>query len=289
VLAALGYTEEELVGRSVREFMAPDDFATSRAALERKLAEGGTTRLTLRVYAKDGRELIWETNSRLNTDELGRPTGLHAIGRDMTEAKRAEAHLRLLIDELNHRVKNTLAIVQGIVQQTFRAGNDPVASRRAFEGRLAALSDAHNLLTREQWGPVSMTQIIGDAVAPHGGDQGRFDLEGPDLPIAPKTAISLALAIHELATNAVKHGALSQPRGRVAIRWQRTGTPAEPRLHMTWTERDGPPVVAPTRRGFGTRMIERGLAAELGGTVTIDFAPAGLVCVVDAPLPEIHG
>ncbi|MCW3845644.1 PAS domain S-box protein [Sphingomonas sp. LB-2] len=289
VLTALGYAEDEVVGRPVSDFMDPDQFEISRAAVAQKLAEGGTTRLTLQVRAKDGRELIWETNSRLTTDEAGNPTGLHAIGRDMTQAKRDEAHLRLLIDELNHRVKNTLAIVQGIAQQTFKAGVEPVAARHAFEGRLTALSEAHNLLTREHWSAVSMAQIIGDAVRPHGGDAGRFELDGPDLPIAPKTAISLALAIHELATNAVKHGALSLPEGNVAIRWSKAGTRDAPRLSLIWTERGGPPVVVPGKRGFGTRMIERGLAAELGGSVKIEFAPGGLVCVVDAPLPEAGG
>lgn len=284
VLAALGYAEDELIGRSVADFMDPEHFEASRTALEKKLAEGGTTRLTLKVRAKDGRELIWETNSRLDTDEAGNPTSLHAIGRDVTEAKAAEAHQKLLIDELNHRVKNTLAIVQGIAQQTFKGGADPVTARRSFEGRLAALSEAHNLLTREHWGAVSMAQIIGDAVAPHGGS-GGFELDGPDLPLAPKTAISLALAIHELATNAVKHGALSRPEGRVTIRWARSESTDGPRLMLTWTERGGPPVSVPTKRGFGTRMIERGLAAELGGSVKIDFAPDGLVCTVDAPLP----
>ena len=296
VLAALGYEEHEVVGRHVSDFMDPDQFEISRAAVAQKLAEGGTTRLTLHVRAKDGHELIWETNSRLTTDEDGNPTGLHAIGRDMTQAKRDEAHLRLLVDELNHRVKNTLAIVQGIAQQSFKAGIDTVTARRAFEGRLAALSETHNLLTREHWGPVSMAQIIGDAVTPHGGviglspsgdRQGRFDLEGPDLPLAPKTAISLALAIHELSTNAVKYGALSQPEGRVTIQWAKRGTADAPRLALTWTESGGPQVIVPTKRGFGTRMVERGLAAELGGTVKIEFAPKGLICTVDAPLPEV--
>jgi PAS domain S-box-containing protein len=286
VLATLGYAEEEVIGRSIGDFMDPEQFALSRAALAQKLREGGTTRLTLQVRAKDGRALVWETNSRLTTDEAGRPASLHAIGRDMTEAKRAEAHQKLLIDELNHRVKNTLAIVQGIAQQTFKRDAEPVSARHAFEGRLAALSEAHSLLTREHWGPVSMARIIGDAVVPHGAAGSRFDLDGPDLPLAPKTAISLALAIHELATNAVKHGALSRPEGRVAIRWERSGTREAPRLTLTWTERGGPEVSTPSRRGFGTRMIEQGLAAELGGTVTIDFAAAGLICTVDAPLPD---
>ena len=289
VLATLGYTESEVIGRSIADFMEPDQFALSRAAIDKKLAEGGTTRLMLTVRARDGRELFWETNSRLTTDEKGRVTGLHAIARDMTEAKRAETHQKLMIDELNHRVKNTLAIVQGIAQQTFKDGSDPANARRAFEGRLAALSDAHNLLTREFWAPVSMTRIISDAVAPQAGDGSQFEIGGPELTIAPKTAISLALAIHELTTNAVKHGALSGPNGRVRIHWSHAGTDAAPRLLLRWEESGGPKVVPPARRGFGTRMIERGLAAELGGSVKIEFPPEGLVCTVDAPLPEAAG
>lgn len=286
VLAALGYTEAEVLGRKIGDFMDADQLAIAIEAFNRKLAEGGTTRLTIKVRTKDHRELIWEINSQLTLDERGQPVALHAIGRDMTEAKRAEAHLRLLIDELNHRVKNTLAIVQGIAQQSFKDDVPAPRARAAFEGRLAALSEAHNLLTREHWGLVSMKQIIEDTVAPHGGDAGRFTLDGPDLSIVPKTAISVALAIHELATNAVKHGALSRPEGRISIRWARTAQDGRPRFSLVWEERGGPKVQAPTRRGFGTRMIERGLAAELGGTVRIDFRPEGLVCTVDAPLPE---
>ncbi len=285
VIEALGYAEEELIGASIDDFMDPDQLAIALEAFDQKMREGGSTRLTIAVRARDGRPLIWEINSQLTTDAEGKPTALHAIGRDMTEAKRAETHLRLLVDELNHRVKNMLAIVQGVAQQSFKAGADPLAARAAFEGRLAALAEAHNLLTREHWGAVSMAQIIGDAVAPH-GDAARFELDGPDLPILPKTAITLALAIHELATNAVKHGALSRPEGRVAIRWARVERDHAARLSLVWEERGGPRVEVPARRGFGTRMIERGLAAEFGGTVSIDFRPEGLVCTVEAPLPE---
>ncbi|MES2987579.1 MAG: PAS domain S-box protein [Pseudomonadota bacterium] len=285
VQAALGYTEAEVLGHSFAEFLDPDQFDQTTEMLMRKLSSGGTTRHTIRVRTRDGRQLVWEVSSRLIEDGAGKPIGLHAICRDVTEAKRAEAHLRLLVDELNHRVKNTLAIVQGIAQQSFKGDRDSATARRAFEGRLAALSEAHNLLTREHWGLVSMTQIIGDATRPHGG-AARFTLKGPDLAIMPKTAISLALAIHELATNAVKHGALSQPEGRVAIRWDRIRGEGSPRLSLVWEESGGPEVVKPKSRGFGTRMIERGLAAELAGSVTIDFRPEGVVCTVDAPLPE---
>ena len=143
VLQALGYSEDEMLGKSIGDFMDSDQLALALEAFNQKLREGGNTRLTVTVRARDGRPLIWESNSQLTTDEEGNPTGLHAIGRDVTEAKRAEAHLRLLIDELNHRVKNTLAIVQGIAQQSFKAGTDPNLARAAFEGRLSALSEAH--------------------------------------------------------------------------------------------------------------------------------------------------
>ena len=233
VVEAIGYREDEILGRSIRDFMDEDQFAIGMEAFNRKLQHGGSTRLTLKLRARDGRELIWEVNSRLSLDEQGRPVALHAIGRDMTEAKRAEAHLRLLIDELNHRVKNTLAIVQGIARQSFKDDVPPRQARVAFEGRLAALSEAHNLLTREHWGLVSMRRIIEDALRPH-GEPGRFALDGPDLSIQPKTAISLALAIHELATNAVKHGALSRPEGRITIHWQRAHGDGPARLGLRW-------------------------------------------------------
>jgi len=287
VLAALGYTFDEVLGRSFGEFVAPEQFARMGEMLRLKLREGGATRHTVTVNTRDGRELVWEINSRLMYDDAGDPIGLHAIGRDMTEAKRAETHQALLIDELNHRVKNTLAIVQGIAQQTLRDGGDVAVMRDTFQGRLSALSTAHNMLTREQWTTVSLTTVIRDAVAPHGGWDGLFVLDGPDVPIQPKTAISLALAIHELATNAVKHGALSRPGGGVAIDWCIAEHDEDRRLLLTWRESGGPEVKEPTHRGFGTRMIERGLASELGGTVKIHFDSHGVRCVVEAPLQGV--
>ncbi|HEY0011731.1 MAG TPA: PAS domain-containing protein [Allosphingosinicella sp.] len=201
---------------------------------------------------------------------------------DLSDWKDAEKHQRLLINELNHRVKNTLAIVQGIAQQSFKGDNASPAARRAFEGRLAALSAAHNVLTDRSWAPVSILQIVEDAVAPYRGHAGGFEIEGPPVPIPPKAAVSLALTVHELTTNAVKYGALSAPAGRVSVQW----SVANGRLSFTWRETGGPPVRAPEKRGFGSRMIESGLAAELDGTATIRFREEGVVCTVDAPLPD---
>ena len=285
VLTALGYELDEVLGRTFESFVAPGGFAQTTEMLNRKLSQGGTTRHTISVLTRDGRELVWEINSRLTYDDAGIPLGLHAIGRDVTEARRAQEHQQLLIDELNHRVKNTLAIVQGIAQQSLKDGATTSEVRTVFVDRLGALATAHNLLTEKHWSPVSLARVIADAVAPHANEGERFTLAGPDLSVPPKTAISFVLAIHELATNAVKHGALSVPAGQVSVVWKITGSEGKERLEMEWRESGGPPVRVPERRGFGTRMIERGLSAELGGSATIDFAPLGVLCRVEAPLP----
>lgn len=214
-------------------------------------------------------------------DDSGQPIGTVIEARNITEEKRAQEHQQLLIDELNHRSKNLLAIVQGIVAQTLK-GTDAVA-RKGLEGRLAALAAAHNLLTRRNWEPAPLRQIVEDSVRPH-GSPGSVQINGPDLMLQPKTAVSFALALHELATNAVKYGSLSRPEGRVEVRW---GVEEE-RLKFTWKERGGPPVEQPASRGFGSRMLERGLSAELEGEVRIHFANEGILCTVDAPLPEVR-
>lgn len=210
--------------------------------------------------------------------------------RDITGRKRAEARRRLLLHELNHRAKNTLTIVQSIAAQTLR-GTDP-AVREGFEARLLALAAAHDVLTRENWEAADLRDVADGALAPYaGGDAGRGDgrgggrlrVHGPPVRLRPQAALSFALALNELATNALKYGALSEPEGRVELGWQIVPGPV-PRLCVVWSERGGPPVAPPGRRGFGTRLIERSLAQELGGTAEIAYAPSGVVCVIEAPL-----
>jgi len=203
---------------------------------------------------------------------------------NITGRKQAEAHQHLLISELSHRAKNLLAIIQSIAQQTFRGEDSIAALLSRFEGRLGALSAAHGILTQEKWESVPLRRLVCDTFTAVRADDDCFILEGPDLLLPPKVAVSLAMAVHELATNATKYGSLSQPGGSVSITWSNEGE----RLRLDWKERGGPPVVQPTKRGFGTRMIERGLAAELGGTVRILYEPDGVRCEVDAPLPA-HG
>lgn len=206
------------------------------------------------------------------------------VGR-VLERKRTEEHQRLLVNELNHRVKNTLAVVQAIASQTFKDASLRPETRQAFESRLAALAAAHDLLTTENWETASLRQVIEKAGLGCGADAGRLDIGGPDLRVPPRTAVSIVMAVHELCTNAVKYGALSNESGTVAVTWDVTEVDGAAALRLSWVEQGGPPVSSPGRKGFGTRMIERSLAADLGGTVTLEFPPEGVRCTVEAPLP----
>jgi two-component sensor histidine kinase len=186
---------------------------------------------------------------------------------------------------LNHRVKNTLATVQSIASQTLRNTPSITAARPALEERLFALSRAHDVLTRENWEGAGLIEIVWEALAPYRHErENRLHLEGPDVRLSPRMALATAMALQELATNAVKYGALSDAGGQVRIAWGVTRENGGQRLHLTWSESGGPPVKPPQRRGFGTRLIERSLAQDLSGTVEIEFAPTGVVCTVNAPL-----
>ncbi len=207
-------------------------------------------------------------------DGTGGVSGIFVQGGDRTNEVRAAERQKLLVDELNHRVKNSLATVQSIAAQTLRSTPDPAAFREAFEARIMALSMVHNLLTGAGWEGADLRAVLTGELTPHGAD--RSSLEGPAVQVSAQEALSLALVIHELATNAAKYGALSRAEGQVAVRWQVAPHPKGRRLTLSWIERGGPPVTAPSRRGFGSRLIERTASHELGGQATSRFAPDGL-------------
>jgi two-component sensor histidine kinase len=203
---------------------------------------------------------------------------------DITERKRHEQHQRLLLHELNHRVKNTLVTVQSMAMQSYRPGVDPELARLQFEGRLMALSRAHDILTRESWGRAPLAEIVREAIAPYRDQHhDRLRATGPPVWLPPRHALAFAMVLHELGTNAVKYGALSNQEGRIDIDWQANGT-----LRLTWTESGGPPVEPPTGRGFGSRLIERGLRHEIGGRVALGFAPEGVICTIEVPLDGLE-
>jgi PAS domain S-box-containing protein len=256
-----------------------------RYPLYRAITLGETVINDEMLYRRpDGRIITLLGQSTPILDDDGK-AGIAIVAlQDISGRKQAEAHQQLLINELSHRAKNLLAIIQSIAQQSFR-GDDPTSAQLSrFEGRLGALSAAHGILTRERWEAVPLRRLICETFTAVRSDDERLSLDGPDLMLSPKVAVSLAMAIHELATNAIKYGSLSNDTGSVAIRW----TTSDGRLKVEWKEHGGPPVVMPTHRGFGTRMIERGLAAELGGLVKINYETDGVRCLVDAPIPA-HG
>ncbi len=225
----------------------------------------------------------WDTTVSPILDQ-GRVIRVLATSRDVTGEMRSEAHRQLLVNELNHRVKNTLATIQSIASQSLRnAGVDPVV-RKAFEGRLMAIAATHNVLTDENWSAASLRQIIDGSVTPYSTHPGQLTITGADLRVSPKPAVVMALAFHELAINALKHGALSARAGHVDIRWRVDGGD---RLNIEWTERGGPPVQRPERRGFGSRIVELALPNELGGEVNVDYRAEGLHCSIRSTLSAL--
>ena len=217
-------------------------------------------------------------------DESGRPAGVIAIVVETSQRVLAEKHLELVASELNHRVKNNLAMIQAIAAQTFRNSDTLTQAQASLSARISALAQANDLLVGERWVGVSLSGAIEQAIHPHAGPH-RYSIDGPELQLSPKTALSLSLALHELATNALKYGAWSSATGTVDVKWKKYLTKENTeRLRIEWNERDGPPVLIPKKRGFGSRLIERGLAAEMGGEVKLFFEPEGLACIIDAPL-----
>ena len=205
------------------------------------------------------------------------------VFRDVTDLRNAEEHRELLINELSHRVKNTLAMVQAIAAQTFRGVNASV--RADFDQRLVTLSSVHNLLTDENWGSAELHDVVRASLRPHfGGERVRLAYSGPDLRLKPRSAVAMSMALHELGTNALKYGALSNDARRVTLDWKAE----DGRFRFRWEESGGPSTMPPTRTGFGSRMIERGLSSELQGDVQIDYRPEGVVCTIDSPLEAIR-
>lgn len=222
------------------------------------------------------------------TNEHQEVTAALVMIADVDAEKRAEARRKLLMNELNHRVKNTLTSVQSIASQTFSDGVISSKGLDTFEERLMALSNTHNLLSEESWEGADLKSIIDIVLQPSNLDKDRLIVAGPSVRLKPGAALAFAMALHELVTNATKYGALSNRDGRVEIDWELSRNTDNERLKFVWSESGGPPTKPPERKGFGTRLIERALAFELGDSnSSMRFEPTGLVCEIDAELSEI--
>ncbi len=209
---------------------------------------------------------------------------LRRINAAARERKRAADRDKLLLAELDHRVKNTIANIQALVVQTSRSANTLTGFVEGLDGRIQSMAKAHSLLSQSRWEGVSIDKLLREELNPYSNGHFAVSLSGNDVLLTPKSALSLSLAIHELATNAAKYGALREPKGRVGVHWRRT---EDGGIALSWHEAGGPPVTPPTRLGFGSTLIERALSMETGGTADIQYLPAGVTCEIYLPLSSI--
>ncbi len=281
-----GLTREELLGWRLFARTHPDDRDVDEELYRRQVkGEIGFYSVEKRFIRRDGRTIWCSIRSSTVCDASGRFLYGVRVVQDVTARKEADERQKLLMDELNHRVKNTLATVQSLATQTARGTDSPEAFRQAFEGRLIALSQAHDQLTQRHWTSADLRGIVTAATAPFARGKDRVVIAGEDVTVMPRVALSLAMVFHELTTNAVKYGALSAPAGQVEVIWRTVpGAGQQPQLSIEWHERGGPAVAVPTRQGFGSRFIEGSVAAELRGIARLHFDAEGLRCTIDVPL-----
>lgn len=287
ICSMVGGTREELLSWRMFSRTHPQDRDMDEVMYRRQVAgEIEFYSIEKRFQRPDGRMIWMGVRSSTVRDPSGRFLYGVRVVQDVTERKEAEERQKRLIDELNHRVKNTLATVQSLATQTARGTDTPEAFRSAFEGRLIALSQAHDQLTRRHWKSADLRDIVTAAVAPHlDRPQEQLSIEGEPLTVTPRLALTLALVLHELSTNAAKYGALTLPGGRIDVRWLAEREPSRPlRIRLTWSEQGGPPVDPPARLGFGSRFIQGSIASELQGCARLDFNPEGLTCTLHIPL-----
>ncbi len=272
-----------VAGRPFAEFWP----AASRAAVGEAVVlacRGSSSRFQAAFGDEASGQTWWDIAVAPVNGKDHRPERILAVARDITEIKQNEARQTLLMQELSHRVKNTLAMVQAVATQTLRNAASLDAAGEALGARLLALAQAHDVLMQGAWSSACLRSLVDGAIALHGdGAPDRFRVQGPDLTLGPRPALTLALILHELGTNAAKYGALSRSEGHVAIAWEVTPVDGEARLRFRWEEIGGPPVKPPTRTGFGSRLIERSLVHSFGGAAVLSYPETGVVLTMEAP------
>jgi PAS domain S-box-containing protein len=275
-----GYGPGELVGEhvSVQNAYLPEENARIVAEVIAALKAEGVWRGDWRNRRKDGSEFA--TSAHISAVEVEGRRHWLCVQADVTERKETEERSRLLLAELSHRVKNTLAVVQSVATRSLAGDRTLDEARDAFAKRIRALANAHTLLTASEWRGASLRALAAAELGPY---RGRAEARGEDLALGPKAAQSLALILHELATNAAKHGALSAPEGRVELAWAVEG----PTLRLVWREKGGPEVRSPARRGFGHLLVEEAAAHDLGSRARLEFRREGLTYELEAPLAQL--
>ena len=263
----------------------PDDRNLVTLSLNAAIEQGAPYDIEYRILTSAGEQRWIHSQGSLQRRADGSPLAVSGFSSNVSARKFAEEQRGVLAQELTHRVKNTLATVGAVVSQTLRDASSLDAARDAVSGRIASLASAHELLLKDEIEGAAIGDIVERVLNPFVDSGGkRFSAEGPAIRLTPEVTLALSMALHELATNAIKYGALSVPDGQVAIRWAINGNAAGRRFDFTWVERDGPLVVPPTRVGFGTRMIERVLSRHVKGKAEISYLPEGIRFEIEAPI-----
>ncbi|HEY1542968.1 MAG TPA: HWE histidine kinase domain-containing protein [Xanthobacteraceae bacterium] len=257
-----------------------DEAPAAEALAQAKTGHTGVFEGSRRDNGKAG---WWEVTVTPILGANGQPARLLVIARDVSERRLAQQSQQMMMQELHHRVKNMLAMVMAITSQSLARATTITDGRLAVEQRLMALAEAHNLLRDGETDAAGLRQIIDRAVAPYDTVPSRIRVEGIDQPLASRSALAIAMAVHELCTNAIKHGALSVNTGRVAVAWH----VEDARVLWTWRESNGPRVSPPKRRGFGLRVVEASFREQLQGSIELSFEPGGLTCAVELPLDAL--
>jgi PAS domain S-box-containing protein len=286
ILEGLGLDWGELEGLTDEDWREDRGEALEIMRHEARVMQTGETAETEETYAGRTGEHTWLLARSPLRDGTGEVLGVIGIGKDITERKRAEERAALMVQELSHRAKNTLAVVLSIARHTLSASGVAAAARETLEARILAMARAHDVLIRRDWTSAEITEVVAEALSPFEARGERVFAEGPQALVSPRTALGLSLALHELGSNASKYGALSAPGGITTLDWSLEPDGAMAR--MTWRERGGPPVQAPARLGFGSRLIRRALAHDAAASVEVLYEPSGVVCelrfrVEDAP------
>lgn len=270
------------------EFLAsihPDDVARVAAAVAATVERDEPYRIEYRILTPGGEQRWVAVQAEMQPREDDDRPVMLGFATDISDRKFAEEHRAVLANELTHRVKNTLATVGAVVGQTLRDATSLADARTAIAGRIASLGAAHELLLKDEIEGAAIGDIVNGVLAPFTDRAGAlFHIEGPSIRLSPEVTLALSMALHELATNAVKYGALSVPEGRVVVRWALLGSDGDRRLHFCWIESGGPPVSPPQRTGFGTRMIERVLSQHVRGTAAVTYPVDGVRFEIEAPI-----
>jgi two-component system CheB/CheR fusion protein len=277
-----GYAADEIVGHPIATLAPPDRKNEMPAILERLRRGEKVDHFETVRRRKDGSLVDISLTVSPIRDEQGRIIGASKIARDITARKQADERQRMLTTELSHRVKNMLAVVGVLAERSCANATSVAACLEAFRGRLQALAAAHNALMADNWAGASLAAVIQTALEPYIGEDGRIRLDIHDLRISPELALSLALGLHELATNAAKYGALASPTGRIALTARVEGGGKE--LRVVWQEDGGPAVARPAVPGFGTSMLSQAMQYQHKGSVEFDWRKEGLVCRLSLPL-----